>query len=289
LQSRRALLLIAASALSFALMAFAAKLVSRDLPGGEVAFIRFLFMLAPFAVAPRLVRKALTWQRLDLLLYRGLFGGTAVLLYFLAIAHIPVGVATLLNYSSPIWSVLFAAIFLGERVRGALLLPFALAMAGMLLVTGAFADPAAPFRLGVWELAGFASSILSGAAVAAIRAARRTEGSWAIYGSFTLFGLVVTAPFALADFRWPTAAEWALLALVGAASIAAQLAMTYAYRWVTNLQAGALAQVTVVVTMALGVLFLGDTFGPSQLVGALLALAGIVGVVWLQSAPRAVE
>ena len=87
----------------------------------------------------------------------------------------------------------------------------------------------------------------------------------------------------------PTAAEWALLALVGAASIAAQLAMTYAYRWVTNLQAGALAQVTVVVTMALGVLFLGDTFGPSQLVGALLALAGIVGVVWLQSAPRAVE
>ncbi len=141
-------------------------------------------------------------------------------------------------------------------------------MVGMLLVTGAFADPAAPFRLGVWELAGFASSILSGAAVAAIRAARRTEGSWAIYGSFTLFGLVVTAPFALADFRWPTAAEWALLALVGAASIAAQLAMTYAYRWVTNLQAGALAQLTVVVTMALGVLFLGDSFGPSQLVGA---------------------
>ena len=39
------------------------------------------------------------------LLYRGVFGGVAVLLYFLAIEHMPVGMATLLNYSSPIWSV----------------------------------------------------------------------------------------------------------------------------------------------------------------------------------------
>ncbi len=289
MQHRRALILIVVSALSFALMAFAAKLASRSLPAGEVTFARFLLMLAPFVVAPRLLREALTWQRLDLLVYRGVFGGSAVLLYFLAIAHVPVGVATLLNYSSPIWSVLFAALFLDERVRPALLLPFAFALGGMLLVTGALGDPAAPFRLGRWELAGFASSILSGAAVAAIRAARRTEGSWAIYGSFTLFGLLITAPFAFAGFRWPTATEWLLLALVGASSIVAQLTMTYAYRWVTNLQAGAIAQLTVVVTMGLGVVVLGDSFGPLQVLGAALALGGIVGVVWLQSAPRAVE
>jgi drug/metabolite transporter (DMT)-like permease len=289
LQHRRALLLIAASALSFALMAFAAKLVSQDLPAGEVTCVRFLLMLIPFALFPRLARLALSWQRLDLLIYRGVFGGVAVLLYFFAIAHVPVGVATLLNYSSPIWSVLFAAIFLGERVRPALVVPFALAMSGMLLVTGALTTSGAFLHLGLWELAGLASSVLSGAAVAAIRAARRTEGSWAIYGSFTLFGLLVSAPFAWSDFRWPTGVEWALLAAVGASSIAAQLAMTHAYRWVTNLQAGVLAQLTVVIAMAMGVGFLGDPFGPAQALGSLLALSGIVGVVWIQSAPRAVE
>jgi len=286
---RRALILIVVSALSFALMAFAAKLASRTLPAGEVTFARFLLMLAPFLVAPRLLREATTWQRLDLLVYRGLFGGTAVLLYFLAIAHVPVGVATLLNYSSPIWSVLFAALFLGERVRPALLVPFAVAVTGMLMVTGALGGSGLPFRLGTWELVGFASSILSGAAVASIRAARRTEGSWAIYGSFTLFGLLITAPFAFAGFRWPTPVEWLWLALVGGASIVAQLTMTYAYRWLTNLEAGVFAQLTVVITMALGVTVLGDSFGPSQLLGAALALAGIVGVVWLQATPRAVE
>lgn len=286
---RRAVLMIALSALSFAAMAVAAKLVSATLPAAEVAFVRFALMLSPFVLMPRIVRRALVWQRLDLLLYRGLFGGTAVLLYFLAIEHLPVGTATLLNYSSPIWAVTFAAIFLGERARPLLLAPFGVALVGMLLVTGGIGTAGRMLNLGPWVLVGLASSILSGAAVAAIRAARRTEGSWAIYGSFTLFGLGVAAPFALTDFRWPNAVEWGLLILVGATSVAAQLLMTYAYRWVTNLTAGVFAQLTVVVATAIGVFLFGDPFGWRQGLGTLLALAGIVGVIWVQSTPRAVE
>jgi len=284
----RAFLLLVVSALSFGAMAFAAKLATRDLPAGEVAFVRFLLMLTPFVVVPRLARRALVWQRVDLLVYRGVFGGIAVLLYFLAIAHIPVGTATLLNYSSPLWSVLFAALFLGERARPALLLPFGVAILGMLLVTGALSGQALA-GFGVWELTGFVSSVLSGAAVAAIRAARRTEGSWAIYGSFTLFGLLVTAPFALVGFLLPTPGEWLLLLVVGGSSVAAQLTMTYAYRWATNLQAGVILQLTVVISMALGAIFLGEPLGPAKLGGAALTLAGIVGVIAIQSTPRAVE
>ncbi len=284
----RAFLLLVVSAVSFAAMAFVTKLATRSLPAGEVTLMRFLVMLAPFVVAPRLVRRALVWQRLDLLVYRGLFGGVAVLLYFLAIAHIPVGTATLLNYSSPLWSVLFAALFLGERTRPVLLLPFAVAIGGMLLVTGVLTGGTLD-AFGLWEAVGFGSSVLSGAAVAAIRAARRTEGSWAIYGSFTLFGLLVAAPFALSGFRAPNRFEWMLLLAVGGSSVAAQLTMTYAYRWATNLQAGVILQLTVVISMALGALFLGETLGPAKLLGAALTLAGIVGVIAIQATPRAVE
>jgi len=281
---RRALLLMALSAVFFALMALAAKLASARLSGGEVALFRFAFMLLP-ALAPGVARKALTYQRLDLLFYRGVFGGVAVLLYFLAIAHVPVGIATLLNYSSPVFSVSFAALFLGEPADARLLLPSAAALAGLALAAGWGGGA----RFGGWELAGLASSILSGAAVAAIRAARRTEGSWAVYGSFTLFGLLAALPFGLAGFQRPTPREWLLLAAVGATSVAAQLLMTYAYRWVTNLQAGVLAQLTVVISLLLGAGVLGDRLRPLQLVGILLTLAGVVGVLWLHSAPRAVE
>ena len=133
---RHPLVYTALSAASFAAMALFTRIATRNLPGEEVAFLRFVLMLAPFLFLPRLARQAVTFERLDLLLYRGLFGGVAVLLYFLAIEHVPVGTATLLNYSSPIWSVLFAALFLGERVRPVVLLPAPSPSAASPLVTG---------------------------------------------------------------------------------------------------------------------------------------------------------
>ena len=280
--------MMAASSVCFALMALAAKMAAAELSGSEVAFWRFAIMLAPLVAVPRWGRQALEFQRLDLLAYRGIFGGTAVLLYFLAIAHIPVGIATLLNYSSPIYSVFFASLFLGERVDRRLVLPLAAALVGLgLTVTGD--QGGTPFHFGMWEMVGMASGVLSGAAVTAIRAARRTEGSWAVYGSFSLCGLLATAPFALSGFKAPTPREWLLLAIVGGASVVAQLLMTWAYRWVTNLQAGVISQLTVVVSMILGVMFLGDRLTALQMFGGALALAGVVGVVWTQSTPRAVE
>lgn len=287
--NRRPLLIMAASAVCFALMAFAAKLASARLSGVEVAFMRFAIMALPVLAMPRLLRQALDFQRLDLLIYRGVFGGLAILLYFLAIAHIPVGIATLLNYVSPVFSVAFAALFLSEPVDRRLLVPLAAALTGMVLAAGGGRGFAELWRFSRWELAGMTSAVLTGAAVAAIRAARRTESSWSIYGSLTLFGLLATGPFALADFKLPTPREWLLLAGVGLGSIAAQLLMTYAYRWVTNLQAGVLSQLTVVLSLLLGAMFLGDRPAPIQIVGSLLTLAGVIGVVWLQATPRAVE
>lgn len=289
MSARHPLVLMILSSVFFAGMALAAKLAAEDLSGSQVAFFRFAFMLLPVVLIPGMLRKAMTFERLDILFYRGIFGGVAVLLYFLAIEHVPVGIATLLNYSSPIFSVVFAALFLGERVDRRLLPPLVAALVGMVLVAGGGAGTAGGLRFGIWEAAGLASSVLSGAAVTAIRAARRTEGSWAIYGSFTLFGLLATAPFGIAQFRPPTRTEWLLLAAVGLTSVAAQLLMTYAYRWVTNLQAGVINQLTVVLSMGLGVGFLGDRLTPVQVFGSLLALGGVVGVVWAHSTPRAVE
>lgn len=286
---RHPLLYTALSAVSFALMAFAAKLAAKTLSGGEIAFIRFALMLLPLLLVPRLARRALAYDRLDLLVYRGIFGGSAVLLYFLAIAHIPVGTATLLNYSSPIFSVLFAALLLGEGVRRWVLLPAGIAFLGVALVTGGLAEGGLFTHFGRWEAVGLASAVLSGAAVAAIRAARRTESSWAIYGSFTVFGLLTTAPVGIFHWRTPNGREWLLLVVVGATSIAAQLLMTYAYRWVTNVQSGAMAQLTVLIAFALGALFLDEPFGWNQALGCLLTLAGIIGVVLIQATPRAIE
>lgn len=276
---RRALVLFALSSVCFGLMAFVAKLATATLGGGQVALLRFGMMLVPFAVAPSLARRAMRYERLDLLFYRGFFGGTAVLLYFLAIAHLPVAIATLLNYSSPIFSVLFARAFLGEPMPVRKVVPLVAALAGLALVMGERVGPGEWSRSGRWTAVGLLSAVLSGAAVTAIRAARRTESSWAVYGSFSLLGLVATAPVGIWEWRTPSAVAAGWIVLVGASSIAAQLLMTYAFRWVDNLQAGVFAPLAPLIAAALGVVLLGERLTPVELAGGALALGGVAATV----------
>ena len=95
-----------------------------------------------------------------------------VLLYFIAIQHINVGVATLLNYTAPIYSGIFSVLFIGERISAKVLLPLPVALSGVYLVVHSHARPGDLLGFGRWELFAVASAICSGLAVTAMRAAR---------------------------------------------------------------------------------------------------------------------
>lgn len=275
-----------AAAVMFGGMAFSAKLASANLSGSQVAMVRFASGLLPVVLVRNHLRKALSFKRLDLILMRGLFGGTAVLAYFVAIEHTTVGIATLLNYTAPIFSGIFSMLFIGERVRAKVLIPLPFALAGIVLVIRANAHPGDILGVGRWELLGLLSAILSGAAVTAMRAARRGENSWSVYGSFCLLGLIVTAPFGIATWRNPTAADWIALAATSILSIGAQLLLTFSLRWVDALTVGVISQLAVLISMGLGATMLGDTIRPMAALGAILALGGVIGVVYVTSVGR---
>lgn len=272
-----------ASALLFGGMAFAAKMASRGLSGSEVALIRFATGLLPALLVPRFRTSAFTFKRLDLLFYRGLFGGSAVLCYFIAIEKISVGVATLLNYTSPLFSGVLSVLFLRERISSKVLIPMPVALAGVYLVVRANARPGDVLGFGKWELVGLCSGILSGAAVTAMRAARKGENSWAVYTSFCLFGTLLTAPLAVATWKNPTAAEWFYLAATSLFAIGAQLLLTFSLRWVDAMTVGVISQLAVVVSMALGATLIGETISATAALGAVLTIGGVVGVVYVTS------
>jgi len=138
---------------------------------------------------PQYRRAALHVQRSGLLFYRAFLCGSAVLLYFLAIEHTNAGVATLLNYTAPIWSGLFSVLFIGEDISAKVLIPMPIALLGVYFVVRAHAAPGNVFGFGRWELVGACSAVASGIAVTAMRAARRGENSWAVYAAFFLLGL----------------------------------------------------------------------------------------------------
>lgn len=272
-----------ASATMFGAMAFAAKIASERLSGPEVAMIRFAIGLLPVILVARYRRAALEFHRLDLLLYRGFFGGVAVLLYFLCIEHTTAGVATLLNYTAPVWSGLFSILFIGEDISARVLIPMPVALAGVYLVVRAHAAPGDVLGFGRWELVGALSAVASGVAVTAIRAARRTESSWSVYGAFCILGLLTTVPLGVRTWKTPTTIEWIALLATGLLAMAAQLCMTFSLRWVDAMTSGVISQLAVLVAMALGAVFLAESINAMEVIGAALSITGVVGVTYVTS------
>jgi drug/metabolite transporter (DMT)-like permease len=277
-----------ASATLFGLMAFSAKVASARLSGPQVAMIRMAVGLMPALLVPRWRRAAMHFRRLDLILYRGFFGGLAVMLYFLAIQHTSVGVATLLNYTAPIWSGTFSMLFIGERFSSRVLFPLPIALTGIVLVVHAHAAPGDLLGFGRWEIVGACSAIASGVAVTAMRAARRGENSWSVYASFCLLGMLVNMPLAIAQWKMPRGTEWIAIAATSIFAMGAQLLMTFSLRWVDAMTVGVISQLAVLVSMALGALFLDERITLLAAIGAALTISGVAGVTYVTSlaAPR---
>lgn len=285
----RALFFLLASAILLGVMAFLSKLACHTYDGATVAGLRFgLGALATGAL----------WAtgRVDarpknprLLLLRGLLGGSAVVLYFLAIEHLNVGLATLLNYTSPPFTVCLAWFFLREKVPVKGLLSLAVTMAGVALVVlgqpgdvAAVADQRAPpawrpMGDGFWIAMGLLSAVCSAGAITVIRALRTgpaPESVWSIFLAFCTVGVLCSAPLSQ-GVHAPDGTEALILLGVGATAMAGQLGMNRVMRWVPAALFGITAQLSVVVTMLLGGLLLGESWSAVSMVGAGVTMAGV--------------
>ena len=278
----RARALLFGSAVLFGLSAVLARLASLEgLGGGQVTVVRFAvglaFVLALFAARPGTFRP----RRKGLLATRGLFGGCAALLYFLAIERIPAGEATLINNTFPIWGVLLSLVVLDERPTIHLVIGLLLASTGVFLVLG---GGGTPLGLGWGELLALASAMTGGAAVTSIRALRATDNAPTIFFAFTVGALAVSLPFALGP--WPSAAlPYLAAAGVGVVAFAAQLLMTEAYGALSVAEAALWQQLTPIASY-LWALGLGERIGPWTAIGVLVGVAGIVYGSVLGHRPR---
>ena len=250
LSRARGLARLVTSAVLFGVMAFVAKKATRALDGAQVAFVRFLVGIVVVGAQASCASSPCAPSAGILLFARGFFGGLAVLLYFLAIARLQVGTATLLNYTSPVFTAAFAWLFLREVLPRVIGITLGITGVGVsLVVLGKGQVLGGDYA---WQLIALVSAVCSGLAVTAIRAARRTDGPWEVFFAFCVVGAMVTAPFAVVHWRWPTPKVWGLLLVVGLLSVAAQILMTYALGAVEAATSGVTNPIAVVVALGLG-------------------------------------
>ncbi len=266
-------LALVVGAVLFAGMTLFAKGATKEIPAAEVAFVRSAFGLLACGVAATRRRFVATnkWG----LFWRGFTGAVAVTCFFLAIEHLPVGIATLLNYTSPVFTALWAALLLGQRITRLTFIALLLTTCGIGFVLAGQAPPGS-LGLGLYQLIGMFGAIVSGLSMALIADVRRTDGAWEIFAAFSLGCLLVSAPLALVRPVMPSAYTWACLVGVGIFSVAAQLLMTHAMGFVPATISGVVNQLTPAVSLLVGWVVFSEHFGAKTAIGIGLTSCGAV-------------
>ncbi len=107
------------SGLLFAAMVVVVKMVSEEVPLGEIVFFRSAFALIPLVIFlyirgefPHGLRSTRPWGHV----IRSIFGVAAMFTSFATIARLPVAEATLISYLSPMLTAIAGVILLGERI-----------------------------------------------------------------------------------------------------------------------------------------------------------------------------
>jgi drug/metabolite transporter (DMT)-like permease len=230
----------------FTVLAAIIKSVSDQVPPGQSVFFRSFFALPVIAIwlAQRgQLREGLIPSNLMGHVWRGVFGTAAMGLTFAGLGLLPLPEVTAIGYATPMFTVLFAALFLGERIRAIRLTAVALGLFGVAIVI------APRLSLGAEDLTRAASlgalmvlvaSILRAMVQIHVRRLVQTDSTAAIVFYFSVTASVVallTAPLGwfipTADFRWivPPAQTAALLVSAGLIGGIAQIMVTSSYRF----------------------------------------------------------
>lgn len=227
------------SALLSALNGAVAKMLGDDLSALEIVFFRNLFGMVFILIALGHTPTKLKGGKPLLLIYRGLFGFSALLLFFYTITKIPLGDAITLNKTSPLFVSILAFLLLHENLSKKAIISLFFGFLGVLLITKPFG---LDFTLA--HFLGLLGGLLAAAAYTTIRKIKHIYDSRMIVLSFMSIGVVIPlilfgishyyAPkeldFILAPFVLPqNLLTWVLLFIIGVTATASQWLLTKAY------------------------------------------------------------
>ncbi len=217
---------MALSGLFFVAVTAIVRHLGSDMNAVQAAFIRYAFglvLLAP--VYLRIRRQRPTHKRLGLHAVRGLVHGIAVMLWFFAMARIPIAEVTALSFTAPIFTTIGAALFLGETMHfrriGAVLIGFG----GTLVILRPGIE-----IIDIGAVAQVAAAPLFAASVLISKKLTETDSNAMIVAMMAIFVTLILLPPAMLVWRTPTMVELFWLFMTALMATAGHFTMTQAFR-----------------------------------------------------------
>ena len=236
-----------------------------------VSCVRFV---AGLAVIYALYRREFQFTRLftqSKLAARGIVGGAGVYVFYLTVVHLGAGRATFINNTYVIFGALLAVWVLGERMSVALTVGSVTALAGLALLTNAFA---AHSHASGYDLLAVLAALASAYVVVTIRQLHATEHTSTIFAAQCIYGLLICGVPAILHPQDISPLSWTLMLIAGVFAGLGQITMTRAFRDLPVAE-GSLLQMLVPLGIAAGgVVFFAERFASHELIGAGLILGG---------------
>ncbi|NOS98897.1 MAG: DMT family transporter [Methylotenera sp.] len=265
------------AALGFAIMGALVKVGAQKFSSAELVFYRSIFGLLVIWFYIAANKLPLTTPFMFKQMSRALVGFAALVLFFYAIAHLPLATAITLNYTSPLFLAVFMPFLLHEKPKKTLYIGLIIGFVGVSLLLKPTLNRADWLAGSLGLLSGLGAAL---AYVHVKQLGKLNEPDWRTVFYFTLISSIGAGLWMLFDhFHAIAWQDLPILLSLGLSATIAQLAMTRAYRTGNTLVVASLAYATVVLASLFGVLWWHEHLSlDAWLAISLIILSGIISV-----------
>ncbi|MDJ0625639.1 MAG: DMT family transporter [Candidatus Caenarcaniphilales bacterium] len=264
-----------AAALSFSLMILFVKL-AKGIPAQETIFFRSIFTLIASVIVLKQQGLSIWGQKENkiFLLGRGLAGYVALSAYFFSVRELPIAVASLVQYMSPVFSAIFAFLFLREDSSFRQWLCLLVGFIGIGFISGVIPNGNLNTSTnGVYWISCLFSAILSGVAYVFVRKLTTLKESPEV---IIFYFPLVSIPFSLVSTinNWvlPSFNQWIYLLGVCVYSYLGQIFLTYSLKMERTAAATNTLYLGSVFATIWGISFLSEIPSWNFYIGALLII-----------------
>lgn len=272
----------------FTVMAALIKATASQVPAGEAVFFRSfcaLPVIVIWLIARGELRHGLIAKKPLNHFWRGLVGTSAMALTFTGLGLLPLPEVTAIGYATPIFTVILAALFLGERIRTVRISAVGIGLVGVLIMIwprlGSGLDTNDSAALGAILI--LLATLARGFVQIHVRRMVQTEHTAAIVFYFSLtaaFLSLVTLPFG-----WTVPSPDVAILLIGAGLLGgvAQILVTSSYRFAPASMLAPYDYSSMLFAILLGYIWFDELPTLTMLSGASLVVAGNILVIWRES------
>ncbi|MFO7771940.1 MAG: DMT family transporter [Roseovarius gahaiensis] len=255
------------------------KVLGTRIPAPQAAFLRYslglVFLLPVLGQLRRARFDRPTWT---LFIGRGVAHTVAVALWFYAMARIPIADVTAMNYLSPVYVTLGAALFLGETLALRRIMAVVAALIGALIIL----RPG--FReVGPGHLAMLFTAVFFGASYLIAKRASAQSSAGIVVAMLSITVTIGLAPLAAMNWVTPTWPELAILAGVACFATAGHYTMTLAFRAAPLAVTQPITFLQLVWAVLLGALVFDEGFDLFVVLGGLVIVGSVSFISWREA------